>query len=356
MDDNFGNEYQEIKNESLLRANAYYFSHLEELTASFRNSLEEACVRVRRMQAEGYQDVEYLEPTLLRTRLIEHDYQAPIMVYGKDWYADLEQCQVGSIDISGIFSFYEDMIQKTDSLVKKYRAKLPERMLESCMCSAADQFWGYVEMACQRAVMGFAPDGMGTTEDFRVRVCEYMGYGTVCRRHTPAMDPEEMKRWFGKGEEEDYQFRDYRGHDFSGWDFSGLNLAGCDFSGCRLDGCSFEGADLSDASFCDSSMKDAHVGDAWIPGARFDGADLEGAVFEGAYSSCKINEGLWMRPDLTWASFAGCCLRKADFTFSAIECADFTGADLEGAVFNDAHRDYYQMDGRQRGQARFCDY
>lgn len=63
-----------------------------------------------------------------------------------------------------------------------------------------------------------------------------------------------------------------------------------------------------------------------------------------------------MRPDLEPASFKDCCLKNADFTFSAIECADFSGADMEGAVFNDAHRDYYGMDGQQREQVRFCGY
>ncbi len=356
MDENFRNEYLEIKNRALLAANDFYFSHMDEQSAVFRESLEKACRRVGRMQGQGYPDVEYMEVTMLRTRLLEHDYHLPIMVYGEDWYADPGQFQAGEADAGEIFSFYEAMVQETASLVKKYRAKLPGRMLEACMCSAAEFFWGYVELACQRAVMGFVPEGMGITEQFRVRVCEYMGYGTVCRRHTPAMDQEQMRKWFGKREEDVYRFRDYRGHDFGGWDFAGLDLSGCDFSGCRLDGCSFEGADLTGAWFCGSSMKDACMRDAWIPGARFDGADLEGAVFEGAYSACKINGDVWRRPDNEWASFVRCRLGGADFRFSAIECADFTGADLEGAVFSDAHREYYQMDGCQRNQARFCGF
>lgn len=356
MNENFRNEYNEIKNQSLLAVNAYYFSHMEELTASFGESLKAACERVMEMQEQGYPDVEYMEITLLRTRLMEHQYRVPILVYGTEWYADLGQAQVGEMDAGGIFSFYETMIQAAASLVKKYRTKLPERMLETCMCSAAELFWNYVEMACRRAVMGFTPNGMGITEEFRIRACEYMGYGSVCRRYTPEMTRNQMKKWFDKKEEEEYRFRDYRGHDFSGWDFSGLNLTGCDFSGCTLDGCSFEHADLTGAWFCGSSMKEVNAADAWLPGAKFDGANLQEAVFEGAYSSCKINDQLWLRPDNEWASFTGCCLKSADFSFSAIECADFTGADLEGAIFNDAHRDYYQMDERQRERAKFRDF
>lgn len=354
MDENFKKEFREIKNQALLAANGYYFSNMDTLSDSCRKALGAACEQVKRMQAGGYPDVEYMEVTMLRTRLMEHDYCIPIMVYGTEWYADSRQAQAGKIDAGGIFSFYEDMVRKTAGLVKKYRSKLPERMLEICMCSTADSFWNYVDMACRRAVMGFSPEGMAITEEFRVRICEYMGYGSVCRRHLPAMDRDQMKKWFEKGEEEAYRFRDYRGWDFSGWDFSGLDLTGCDFRNCNLDGCSFADADLTGAWFCHSTMKKACLRDAWIPGARFDQADLEEAVFEGTYSSCRFNDNLWRRPDNEWPSFVGCRLKNADFTFSAMECADFSDADLEGAVFHEDHMDYYQLDERQRGQARFC--
>ena len=211
-------------------------------------------------------------------------------------------------------------------------------------------------MACKRAVMGLALDGMGITKEFRVRTCEYMGYGSLCRRCRPAMDLEQMREWFGKRENEAYRFRDYRGLDFSGWDFSGLDLTGCDFSGCNLGGCDFTGADLTGAWFCDSAMKKVCLDEAWVPGARFDRADLREAALEGTRSSCKMNTNQWVRPDFEPASFTGCCLKNANFMFSAIECADFSGADMVGTLFNDAHRDYYGMDGRQREQARFSDY
>lgn len=355
MDENFRKEFREIRNEALLQVNAYYFSHMKELEDSYRKSLHQACEQVERLQAQGYPDVEYMEVTMLRTRLIQHDYRVPIMIYGTAWYGDLNQVQAGAIDAGGIFSFYEDMARKTASLVKKYRSKLPERMLELCMCSTADSFWNYVDMACRRAVMGFTPKNMNITPQFRVRICEYMGYGSVCRRHLPVMEREQMKKWFEKEEEEVYRFRDYGGSDFAGWNFSRLDLTGCDFRNCNLEGCSFDEADLTGAWFCDSNLKQASFKDAWVVGTRFDRADLEGAVFEGTYSSCRFNDDLWRRPDNEWADFTGCRLKYADFRFSAIECADFTEADLEGAMFQEEHKDYYQLDEGQRKQAKFED-
>ena len=353
MDENFRKEFREVRNQALLAVNTYYFSHMEELTDCYRKSLQKACDQVGRMQASGYQDVEFMEITMLRTRLIEHDYHVPIMVYGTEWYGDMEQTQAGEIDAHGIFSFYEDMVQKTASLAKKYRSKLPERILEICMCSTADSFWNYVDMACKRAVMGFTPKGMSITDQFRVRICEYMGYGAVCRRHLPFMEREQMKKWFEKEEEEVYRFRDYRGSDFAGWDFSRLDLTGCDFRNCNLKGCSFAEADLTGAWFCESNLTEACFRDAWVVGTRFDRADLEGAVFEGTYSSCRFNDDLWRRPDNEWASLSGCRLKNADFRFSAMECADFTEADLEGAVFHEEHKNYYQLDEKQKKQAQF---
>ena len=111
MDDNFRNEYGEIVNKALLGVNDYYFSHIEELSDAFRESLQAACMQVKQMQKQGYPDVEYMEVTMLRTRFIQHDYRVPILVYGSDWYADLGQAQAGEIDAGGIFSFFEEMIQ-----------------------------------------------------------------------------------------------------------------------------------------------------------------------------------------------------------------------------------------------------
>ncbi|MCI9046464.1 MAG: pentapeptide repeat-containing protein [Hungatella sp.] len=355
MDDNFKKEFREIRNQARLDVNAYYFSHMEELTDSYRESMAAACRQVKKMQAQGYQDVEFMEITMLRTRLLDRDFRVPILVYGPNWYVDPMQAQAGEIDAGGIFSFYEDMAEKTAGLVKKYRSKVPERMVEICMCQTADSFWNYVDMACRRAIMGFTPEGMGITEQFRVRICEYMGYGSVCRRHLPAMEQKQMKKWFQKAEAEVYRFRDFRGMDFSGWNFDGLDLTGCDFRDCNLDGCSFAEANLTGTWFCGSTMKGACFRDAWVPGARFDGANLEGAVFEGTYSSCRFNEEIWLRPDNEWASFAGCGLKNADFTFSAVECADFSNADVEGALFDEGHEEYYQLDEKQRGQAKFCE-
>lgn len=356
MNEDFRNEYIEVKNRALLKANAYYFSHMEEITAIFQEALRGACKGAARLQAEGCPQTEYMEVTMLRTRLTDHDYRIPILIYGTDWYADPAQAQAGTADGRGIFSFYEDMIQETKSLVKKYRMKLPERMLAECMCAAAGDFWGYVELACQRAVMGFTPTGMAFTDAFRVRVCEYMGYGQVCRRYTPEMGREALRKWFGEREEEAYQFRDYRGFDFTGWDFRGLDLSGCDFRDCKLDGCNFEEAVLEGAWFCNSSMKKACLKGAWVTAARFDGADLENADLVGAHSVSKINGELWLRPDNERVSFMGCRMRQADCRFSAMEEADFGGADLEETVFNEEHKAYYRLDGRQSGQIRSCGF
>ena len=40
---------------------------------------------------------------------------------------------------------------------------------------------------------------------------------------------------------------------------------------------------------------------------------------------------------------------------AALDWAVFSQADLEGAVFDEGHGDYYRLDERQRGQAVFCE-
>ena len=42
MDDNFKKEFREIRNQARLDVNAYYFSHMEELTDSYRESMAAA--------------------------------------------------------------------------------------------------------------------------------------------------------------------------------------------------------------------------------------------------------------------------------------------------------------------------
>ena len=126
MDDNFRNEYGEIVNKALLGVNDYYFSHIEELSDAFRESLQAACMQVKQMQKQGYPDVEYMEVTMLRTRFIQHDYRVPILVYGSDWYADLGQAQAGEIDAGGIFSFFED------SGCSGAGEKIPDKAFRAC--------------------------------------------------------------------------------------------------------------------------------------------------------------------------------------------------------------------------------
>lgn len=353
MDKNFRKEYAAVKNAALLQANAYFFANMEEIVESFQNALEAACCCVKELQAQGLQEMEYMELTMLRTRLLEHDYRAPIMVYDSSWYGDTKQFQAGEADVGCIFSFYETMMKDTEAIAKKYQAKLSGAIVKECMCEAAEHFWEYAAIAWRQAVMGFSPEGMGITEDFRIRVCEYMGFGEVCWRYTPQMTQEQMKKWFGKGEENVYRFRDYRGRDFSGWDMSSLDFTGCDFRGCSLEGSDFSGADLTGAWFCGSSMKGVCLRGAWMPGTRFDLADLKEADFNGAYSTCEINDDFWMRPDNVRASFVGADLQHADFTFSAVENADFTGANMEGVKLNDSHNGFYLLDERQMAQVEF---
>lgn len=356
MDENFGEEYHEIKNKALLDANQYFFNHIDELELSFRNSLNSACEHLKGLQKKGYQPVEYLEFTLLRTRLLKHDYKAPVMVYGSDWYADTCQTEIGTVNLEPIYSFFEEMIRKTVTLVKKYQTKLEERCLELCMCETAECFWNYVSMACQRAAMGFSPQELNITEEFRIRCCEYMGYGSVLWRYTPEMSLEQLKKWFDKKEADTYRFRDYRGKNFSGWDFSGMDLTACDFRGCNLEECIFDSADLTGTWFCESNLQNASFDRAWMPGARFDKADLRGAVLVGAYSTSKINGDLWMRPDNIRASFLEADLRNADFNFSAIECADFTDAAMGGTLFHESHKDYYDLDEAQKALVQYGDF
>ena len=73
MDENFRKEFREIQNQARLGVNAYYFSHMEELTDSYREAMAGACRQVKAIQDKGYQDVEFMEITMLRTRLLEQD-------------------------------------------------------------------------------------------------------------------------------------------------------------------------------------------------------------------------------------------------------------------------------------------
>lgn len=355
MDQTFEKEHMAVKDKALLLVNDFFFRHVEEIAASYRFSLHKASEKISKLQQDGGHDISYLEFTMLRTRLKEHDYFAPIMAYGDDWYADVRQEQVGEINIGQIYSYFEAMIQETEKLAKKFSMKLPDRVIEEIICKTASKFWKYVHIACQQAVMGFCPDHISITNDFCIRCCEYMGYGSVIWQYTEKMTEAEMMKWFGKKEKDTYMRRDFFGLDFSGCDFSGLNLAGCNFRGCNLTGCSFEGADLSETWLNLSCLRGANLKDSWIPGTKFDYADLKGAVLKGAHSVCKINSGIWMRPDLLAASFVSADLESADFTFSAIEEADFTGANMTGTIFNQGHLDYYLFDDTQKSKLTVVD-
>lgn len=353
MDEHFLKEYLELRDEALLKLNSVFYDRIREIGGGFSESLRAACDQVIKMQKQGYREIEYLEFTLLRTRLLNRDYHMPVMVYGEDWYADLNQAQVGTIDMDPIFSFYDELADKTERLVKKYRTKIPQETMAERMCLSAEYFFHYVGLALRHTVMGFTAGEMKITDEFRIRCCEYMGRGQVLRRHTPHKDMEQLKKWFGKKEKEVYRFRDFSGRDFSGWDLEGMDLTGCDFRKCNLSGCNLSGADLTGTWFCDSEMRGADLSGAWVPGARFDRADLTDATLEDTYCVCRINRGAWLRPDNIRPSFADACFKGADLSFSMMDGADFTGAALDGAQFSEGHGEYYRLSREQIKAAVF---
>ena len=105
MDENFRKEFREIQNQARLGVNAYYFSHMEKLTDSYREAMAGACRQVKAMQDKGYQDVEFMEITMLRTRLLEQDFQAPILVYGPNGTRILVRPRQGRLTQGESFRF-----------------------------------------------------------------------------------------------------------------------------------------------------------------------------------------------------------------------------------------------------------
>jgi uncharacterized protein YjbI with pentapeptide repeats len=134
------------------------------------------------------------------------------------------------------------------------------------------------------------------------------------------------------------------GADLSGADLSGCVLARADLSGARFTGATMtevclgaailNGAEFTEAELSRAAFGKATLTDADLSGATMDGADFMEATLAGAtLSRTTLKETLFYENDLSGAVFAEADLSQSQFVNATIEGADFSGANLTSAIF-----------------------
>jgi uncharacterized protein YjbI with pentapeptide repeats len=144
-------------------------------------------------------------------------------------------------------------------------------------------------------------------------------------------------------EQANLDYSDLKSAIFSGSNMNGLSALGsvaekASFDDCALTGANFTDARLKGVSFYGSVMSEANLTDALCQRADFSGADLSKGKLSGAglqdseaTSKTSFAQAVFLRADLSGASWAAPCLNDANFNEAVMNKADLTGASMHRA-------------------------
>jgi len=144
-------------------------------------------------------------------------------------------------------------------------------------------------------------------------------------------------------EQANLDYSDLKSAIFSGSNMNGLSALGsvaekASFDDCALTEANFTDARLKGVSFYGSVMCEVNLTDALCQRADFSGADLSKGKLSGAglqdseaNSKTTFNQAVFLRADLSGASWAAPCLNEANFNEAVMNKADLTGSSMHRA-------------------------
>ena len=144
-------------------------------------------------------------------------------------------------------------------------------------------------------------------------------------------------------EQANLDYSDLKFAIFSGSNMNGLSALGsvaekASFDDCALTEANFTDARLKGVSFYGSVMCGVNLTDALCQRTDFSGADLSKGKLSGAglqdseaTSKTSFARAIFIRADLSGASWAAPCLNEADFNEAIMNKADLTGASMQRA-------------------------
>ena len=350
MPEDFKKQFDKLCNEYLLKTEALFVAQKSDFFSAFAQHFHSMCTETLKLQEDSViPALSHMEYSMLYTNFINRRYLASAFIYGDKGYCDNKQRLVGELDISSLFSFFNELWDKTLSLRKRYVDKVSVKDVNTCMFEALPSFYSYLINIARFVVRDFLEKepfaDIIKNDYFRVCVGDYMAKTEPVYIHNKNKDANVLTEWFESRRPYFYENRDCSGLDLSGGSFEFAVLKHIQLRNAVMHNVTLDNSTLVGADFNKAQMENSSLDFTSIYEADFSQAQLKGSSFRFARGGVGLPDAKQWRhvgfypvsfrnADLTDADFHGAYLSGADFRGAILTGVDFTEAVLDNAVFS----------------------
>ncbi|MHC1748107.1 MAG: pentapeptide repeat-containing protein [Cellulosilyticaceae bacterium] len=335
-----------LLNEACIQLENDFQHHKHQLKEDIIKTFQQAFITLKDLQEAIKKEsqepfkVGYIIGTLLRTKIINHNYQYTIFAYDKNWYVQ-EGKVIGEIDVSFFYHHFEIMWKQLLKDYKKYMGQLSAIEVEKVMLSCLDYFHKYVVEIIRFSLMDIVElleyEAIEKEDKLEIHCGEYLEPCDIIYIEQQKKDVTKIKQWLEKNEREAYCFQDFRAIDFANEIYKNTDLRYTDFRDSNLGGSNLSVSLLMGAKFKRCCMKGSNLSISMIHDANFEKADLTEADLSYCVSFTGKNEAnKWKSTGFMGTSFKESLLVRTDFTRATLMHVNFLGADLTEANFTEA--------------------
>lgn len=354
---------KEKVDERLFAQEAYYQKNKDVLKSDFVESFRRFCLKIKKMQSSGEKGrIGYLTYSMLRTSLIERNYNMLIEAFNEEWFLDFDECQE-VYNAGWAFKPLEELGAELEGLIKPYIGSLVSTDVERIKLKSAEKFLKYITSLARYAMPEIITLKeyleLQREEVLEIRVGEYRDKSEIVyKEDIREKDSKEIKEWLEKKLEDGYCYEVLTNLELSGGNYKGIDLRYTDFGKSKLSKSNMAGCVLLGAKFNEGDLEGSNLSNSFIYGVDFSRCKLKGATFyraEGPAGVC--GKTCWEMPgfsgvnfreaDLEGTDFESADLRGAVFTGANLKDTNFLGANLENAVFSEKDADILDLDERQ---------
>jgi len=352
MDVHFQLESEKLSNEYLVKTEYYSLKHKNSQISDFFNNVKFLCEHITNMQQVlSLSTIAHIEYTIAYANILNRNYVAEVWAYGDELYLDKKQQMIGTLDITPLFTSFNELWDELLANRKRYGGTVRAMEVNDFMRQSLPSFSLYLVAVARSAIAQCLDsnifNNIAKHNTFRVCVGGYMNtIPTNCiyieRKNK---DNEQILFKFKARPSEDYIFEDYSELDFCSQELPKMNFSYSYFRNSQLNDVSFDNSLLMSTNFSYAKMQNCKLKNTTIYGADFSHAYLVNASFENAMGRAGLpKKDKWQHvgflpvsfrfADLTNVSFKNADLTGADFSSAILTDTDFSGAILDGAIFD----------------------
>jgi len=234
-----------------------------ELKEQFLLEFRAICKRIDQYcVGENYEPF-YLIFHLLRSRILEHNYQYEVKIYNQEWYLE-EGIDVGNVNVEFIYHHYEKLWKQLMVERLRYVRKISEADIQFIMLEIIGEFHLYILSFLRENIMEaiHTEEYIALTKGnrFVIKTAEYLEIGDFIFVEDNNKDYVKIVEWLDEQKEGDeYTFEDFSGIAIKDRQYTNMDLRYVNFSdarfenvtfhNCKLEGARFVGCDLDTVKF-----------------------------------------------------------------------------------------------------------